>query len=193
MNAIINPMIINTASNPGTAEFDVGFVVGAVLISSFSSVDTAPGVGVERALSPAIPSDDGVSTGVGVDVGVVDGADTDVDVAPVPPSGRTGVMCSMRLRDTDVDVAPVPPSAIVDKSVAVAPPEVVNEPLLMVAGIFLYEMSPNSVTSRFTGVEPIPIASNVTSAKMISPLTPYEFDADIQASPIVLFTSCAAI
>ncbi len=67
------------------------------------------------------------------------------------------------------------------------------DPLLTVAGISLYEMSPNSATPRFTDVEPALVASNVTLAKMISPLTPYEFDADIQASPIVLFTSCAAI
>ena len=169
MNAIINPMLINAASNPGTDELGVGIVVGAVQSTSqLLYVGVTSGVGVERTFSPATPSYDGVSTGVGVDVGVVDGAGTDVDVAPVPPS------------DT------------VDESV-VAPPEVVNEPLLTVAGILLYEMSPNSATSRFTGVEPIPTALNVTLAKMISPLTPCEFDADISTSPIALFTSCAAI
>ena len=113
MNAIINPMMMDTASNPGTAEFGVGFVVGAVWsISSFSCVDVTSGVGVERAFSPATPSD-GVFTGVGVAAGVVDGADTDVDVASVPPSATVG------------------------ESVVVAPPEVVNQPSLTVAGISL--------------------------------------------------------
>jgi len=31
MNAIINPVTTNTASNPGTDEFGVGFVVGVVV------------------------------------------------------------------------------------------------------------------------------------------------------------------
>ena len=114
MNAIINPMLMNAASNPGTDELGVGIVVGAVQSTSqLSYVAVTSGVGVERTFSPATPSYDGVFTGVDVDVDVVDGADTDVDVAPVPPS------------------------AIVGESAVVASPGTVNNPLLVVVGISL--------------------------------------------------------
>ena len=161
MNAIINPMLMNAASNPGTDEPGVGLVVGAVQSTSQSSTDIASGVGIE-ASSPATPSGDGVVTGV------VDDADTDVDVAPLPWSAIVG------------EIAVVASGTSID-------------PLLMVTGVSLYEVSPNKMILRFSGVEPDPVASNVTLAKMTSPPTPCEFNADIWAIPIVLFMLGAAI
>ena len=77
-----------------------------------------------------------------------------------------------------VDVGVTPPSSVL----------IPNVPSLIDTGISLIEISINVVTFRFKVVEVpgLPTAWKVTFAKMMSPLTPPVFNADIITVPEVL-------
>ena len=78
---------------------------------------------------------------------------------------------------------------LVDVGVISLPSDLILKvPSLIDAGISLIEMSFNVVTFSFKVVEvpELPTAWKVTSAKMMSPLTPSIFHADIITMPEVL-------
>jgi hypothetical protein len=158
-------------SNPGVAA-GVDRYVGVAFSSSISV-----GVGVGEG--------DGVTAGRGV-VGVTDAVDDDVGVsvslgAIVPPSPPPPPPADGSVGDgvgVGVGVTPPPPSSVSRLKV----------PSLIDTGISVKELSCNVVTFSFKVVEVpgLPTAWKVTFAKMMSPLTPSIFHADIITMPEVL-------
>ena len=162
---ITNPITAKIASNPGVFfEFGVGFTVGDVApdvpgSSSASSLLCDVDSEVGAGLAPSLTDCVGVGEGVGVVM--------DTEPVVLPPFDDVDWVVDVGAGDVDTS------------------PEV-NNPLSTVAEIALYDLLYNVITSRFSGLEPVPTAVNSTFTKMMSPFTPSKFDADIVVNPAVL-------
>lgn len=168
---ITNPVTAKIASNPDTdvCEFGAGFTVDCVVpgvsvssaaastLVSPSLCDVDPGFDVRS----APPSADAVCVGEGI------GADMDTEPVVLPPLDDP--VCLAGVGVGGVDTSPE-----------------VNDPLSIVAEIWLDDLSYNEITLIFNGLEPAPTAVNSTFAKTISPLAPPAFDEDIAVNPMTL-------